>query len=325
MKALCRIVLSLLFVLTSGTGAAAGADFPSKPIRIVVPFAAGGTSDILARILAQSLGQVLKQAVVVENRPGAGGNIGSDFVAKSPADGYTLILASVGTHAINSSLFANMPYDPAKDFSAITLIATVPTVLVINPEVPARSVRELIELARKNPGKLTFASAGIGTTQQLAGEMLKEKAGIDIVHVPYKGGGPAVTDLLGGQVSLMFPNIPVAFNHIRSGKLRALAVASAERSPALPDVPTMSEATGYPKFQVSTWFGVLGAAGTPANIVNQLNRAIHIALQPADVREKLAQQGAELLTSTPEEFAAYIREELAKWAAVVKRAGIKPE
>lgn len=325
MKAICRIVLSLLFVLTSGTGAAAGADFPSKPIRIVVPFAAGGTSDILARILAQSLGQVLKQAVVVENRPGAGGNIGSDFVAKSPADGYTLILASVGTHAINSSLFANMPYDPAKDFSAITLIATVPTVLVINPQVPARSVRELIELARKNSGKLTFASAGIGTTQQLAGEMLKEKAGIDIVHVPYKGGGPAVTDLLGGQVSLMFPNIPVAFNHIRSGKLRALAVASAKRSPALPDVPTMSEATGYPKFEVSTWFGVLGAAGTPASIVSQLNQAIHIALQPTEVREKLAQQGAELLTSTPEEFAGYIREELAKWAAVVKRAGIKPE
>lgn len=325
MRTLACMAFYLLFAVAPGAAVAADSAFPTKPIRLIVPFSAGGTSDILARILGQSLGDVLKQPVVVESRPGAGGNIGSEAVARSPADGYTLILASVGTHAINSSLFAKMPYHPLKDFSPVTLIATVPTVLVINHQVPARSVRELIGLAKKNPGKLTFASAGIGTTQQLAGVMFKEQAGIDVLHVPYKGGAPAVTDLVGGQVTMMFPNIPVAFNHIRSGKLRALAVLSAKRSPALPDVPTMTEATGYPKFEVSTWFGILGAAGTPAHIVSKLNQAIHAALQPAEVRAKLAQQGAEPLTSTAEEFAAFIREEMTRWAAVVKQAGIKPE
>jgi tripartite-type tricarboxylate transporter receptor subunit TctC len=299
--------------------------FPTKPIHLIVPFVAGGTSDILARIIGQGLTEELGQPVIVENKPGAGGNIGSDYVAKAPADGYTLILASVGTHAINSSLYAKMPYDPVKDFTPVALFATVPTVLVVNPKIPVDSVRDLITLARKRPGELNFASAGVGTTQQLAGEMLRERAGVNVVHVPYKGGAQAVTDLLGGQVTFMFPNIPVAYAHIKAGKLKALAVASNKRSPALPDVPTMAEAAGLEGFDVSTWFGVLGPAGMPASATNTLNRAITKQVMKAEIRSKFELQGAEPLTSTPDQFGAYIRDEVGKWARVVKTAGIKLE
>jgi tripartite-type tricarboxylate transporter receptor subunit TctC len=314
----------LVLVLSAGLAAPAVAEpaFPAKPIRLIVPFVAGGTSDILARIMSEALQKELGESVIVDNKPGAGGNIGADFVAKSPPDGYTLILASVGTHAINPSLYRAMPYDPVKDFTPISLIATVPTVLVVGPSVKADSVRELIALAKAHPGQLNYGSAGIGTTQQLAGEMLKQRTGVDVVHVPYKGGAQAVGDLLGGRVAFMFPNIPVVYGQIKAGKLRPLAVASPHRSPALPDVPTMAEAAGLKDFDVSTWFGILGAAGMPPATTATLNAAIKKVLARTDVRAQLEKQGAEPLTSTPEEFGTYIGQEIAKWAQVVKQAGI---
>ncbi len=325
MRAICRLV-QLGMIALAGVGAAVGqGTYPSKPIHLVVPFVAGGTSDILARIIGQGLTDELGQPVIIENKPGAGGNVGSDYVAKSAPDGYTLILASVGTHAINSSLYPNMPYDPVRDFTPVALFATVPTVLVVNPKVKATTVRELIALAKARPGELNYASAGVGTTQQLAGELLKEHAGIDVVHVPYKGGAQAVTDLLGGQVAFMFPNIPVAYSHIKSGTLRALAVASSKRSPALPDTPTMNEAAGFKDFDVSTWFGVLGPANMPAAVTSRLNAALSKIVVSADVKAKFELQGAEPLSGTPEQFGTYIRDEVAKWGRVVKKANIKLE
>lgn len=319
-----RALLCTLLLTGIVPPASAEAPYPSKPIRIVVPFVPGGTSDILARILAAGLGQQLKASVVVENKAGAGGNIGSDFVAKSPPDGYALILASVGTHAINSSLYRQMPYDPVRDFTPVALIATVPTVLVVGRSVKAHSLPDLIALARAKPGQLNYASAGIGTTQHLAGEMLKQRAGIDVVHVPYKGGAQAVADLVAGRATFMFPNIPVVYGQIEAGALRPLAVASRTRSSALPDVPTMAEA-GMKDFEVSTWFGILGPAGLPAAVTAKLNGAIAEVLAMSDVRANLKKQGAEPLISTPEQFGAYVRQEVAKWVKVVKQAGIEPQ
>ena len=316
---------ALLLALGVAVSAVADEPYPNKPIHLIVPFVAGGTSDILARILAKDLESELKQSVIVENKAGAGGNIGSDIVANSAPDGYTLILASVGTHAINSSLYRSMPYDPVKDFTPVSLIATVPTVLVVGPSVKVTSVGALIALAKAHPGQLNYASAGIGTTQQLAGEMLKQQTGIDVVHVPYKGGAQAVADLLAGRVTFMFPNIPVVYGQIKAGQLRPLAVASSKRSPALPDVPTMAEAAGMKDFDVSTWFGILGPAGMPANTTHTLNTAIRKVLSTSEMRAKLEKQGAEPLTSTPDEFGAYIKQEVVKWGKVVKQAGIELE
>ena len=316
---------ALLLALGVAVSAVADEPYPNKPIHLIVPFVAGGTSDILARILAKDLESELKQSIVVENKAGAGGNIGSDIVANSAPDGYTLILASVGTHAINSSLYRSMPYDPVKDFTPVSLIATVPTVLVVGPGVKVKSVGELIALAKAHPGQLNYASAGIGTTQQLAGEMLKQQTVIDVVHVPYKGGAQAVADLLAGRVTFMFPNIPVVYGQIKAGQLRPLAVASSKRSPALPDVPTMAEAAGMKDFDVSTWFGILGPAGMPANTTHTLNTAIRKVLSTSEMRAKLEKQGAEPLTSTPDEFGAYIKQEVVKWGKVVKQAGIELE
>ena len=325
MHAILRTIALLGIAALASVPVTAQDAFPNKPIHLIVPFVAGGTSDILARIIGQGLTDELGQPVIIDNKPGAGGNIGSDFVAKAPADGYTLVLASVGTHAINSSLYAKMPYDPVKDFTPVALFATVPTVLVVSPTIPVDSARDLIALARKNPGTLNFASAGVGTTQHLAGEMLRERTGINVVHVPYKGGAQAVSDLLGGQVTFMFPNIPVAYAHIKAGKLKALAIASNKRSPALPDVPTMAEAAGLEGFDVSTWFGVLGPAGMPASVTASLNRAITKLVMKPDVRSKFEVQGAEPLTGTPEQFGAFVRDEVGKWARLVKTAGIKLE
>ena len=316
---------ALLLALGVAVSAVADEPYPNKPIHLIVPFVAGGTSDILARILAKDLESELKQSVIVENKAGAGGNIGSDIVANSAPDGYTLILASVGTHAINSSLYRSMPYDPVKDFTPVSLIATVPTVLVVGPSVKVTSVGALIALAKAHPGQLNYASAGIGTTQQLAGAMLKQQTGIDVVHVPYKGGAQAVADLLAGRVTFMFPNIPVVYGQIKAGQLRPLAVASSKRSPALPDVPTMAEAAGMKDFDVSTWFGILGPAGMPANTTHTLNTAIRKVLSTSEMRAKLEKQGAEPLTSTPDEFGAYIKQEVVKWGKVVKQAGIELE
>jgi tripartite-type tricarboxylate transporter receptor subunit TctC len=296
--------------------------YPTKPIRIVVPFPPGGATDILARDVAQKLTEAWGQQVIVDNRPGAGGNIGSELVAKSAPDGYTLEMGTVGTHAINASLYAKMPYDHVKDFVPVILVAGVPNVLVVNPAVPVNSVAELIAYAKANPGKLNFASSGSGTSIHLSGELFKVMAGVQMTHIPYKGSAPALQDLLGGQVQLMFDNLPPSLPQIKAGKLRALAVTSATRAPALPDVPTLAEA-GLPGFEASSWFGLLAPAGTPPAIVIKLNAEVAKWLATPDAKERLAKQGANAVGGTPEDFEKHIAAETVKWAKVVKESGAK--
>ncbi len=310
------------FAAVAAPAVYAQATFPTKPIRIVVPFPAGGTTDILARAVAQKLTETGGQPVVVDNRPGAGGNIGAELVAKSPPDGYTLLMGTVGTHAINPSLYARMPYDHQKDFAPVILVAGVPNVLVINPAVPANSVQELIAYGKANPGKLNFASSGSGTSIHLAGELFKTMSGVQMTHVPYKGSAPALADLLGGQVQLMFDNLPSALPQIKGGKLKALAVTSAQRASALPDVPTIAEA-GLPGFEATSWFGLLAPAGTPKDVIAKLNGEVAKWLASPEAREKLASQGAIAAGKTPEDFTAHIVAETAKWQKVVKESGAK--
>src|SRR6187551_4065452 len=302
--------------------ALAQAAYPSQPIRIVVPFPTGGATDIMARAAAQRLTEAWKAQVVVDNRPGAGGNIGSELVAKAPNDGYTLEMGTVGTHAINASLYAKMPYDHVKDFVPVVLVAAVPNVLVVTPSLPVNSVQELIAYIKANPGKVNFASSGNGTSIHLSGELFKVLTGVQITHVPYKGSAPALTDLLGGQVQMMFDNLPPSLPQIKAGKLRALAVTSSTRAPALPDVPTVAEA-GLPGFEASSWFGVLAPAGTPPAIVAKLNAEIAKWLTTPEAKEKLANVGANIASGTPEDFARHIQAETAKWAKVVKESGAK--
>ena len=296
--------------------------YPAKPIRIVVPFPPGGATDILARAVAQKLTDAWGQAVVVDNRPGAGGNIGSEIVAKAAPDGYTLEMGTVGTHAINASLYAKMPYDHVKDFAPVILVAGVPNVLVVNPTLPVNSVQELIAYAKANPGKLNFASSGSGTSIHLAGELFKVMAGVQMTHIPYKGSAPALQDLIGGQVQLMFDNLPPSLPHIKAGKLRALAVTSATRSSALPDTPTIAE-SGLPGFEASSWFGVLAPAGTPPAIIARLNAEIGAWLASAEAKEKMLALGANIGGGSPEDFARHIAAETAKWQKVVKASGAK--
>ncbi len=296
--------------------------YPNHSIRLVVPFPAGGTTDILARDVAKKLTDTLGQSVVVDNRPGAGGNIGADLVAKAPPDGYTLLMGTVGTHAINPSLYAKMPYDHIKDFVPVVLVAGVPNVLVVNPSVPVNSVADLIKLAKSKPGAINFASSGSGTSIHLSGELFKTMTGVDMTHVPYKGSSPALTDLMGGQVQIMFDNLPSSLALIKSGKLRAVAVTSLKRAPALPDVPTVSE-SGVPGFEASSWFGILAPAGTPAPIVAKLNAEVNKWLQSPEGKEQLLAQGAEVAGGPPEQFVAHIRAETDKWAKVVKASGAK--
>ena len=317
-----RAVLAAVLVAAAGCAGAQG--YPSQPIKLIVPFTAGGTTDILARTIGQKLGESLRQPVIVDNRPGAGGNIGADLVAKAKPDGYTLVMGTIGTQSINASLYSKMPYDSAKDFAPITLVAIVPNVLVVNPTVPAKSVAELIALAKSKPGALNFASSSTGGSPHLSGEMFKQMAGVDIAHVPYKGSAPAITDLLGGQVQLMFDNLPSALPQVKAGKLRALAVTSARRSPAAPDLPTIAEA-GVPGYEVDSWFGILAPAGTPREIVNKLNAEIVKILQMPDVKERLSEQGAVPVGDTPEHFAEHIRKETVKWAKVVKASGARAD
>jgi tripartite-type tricarboxylate transporter receptor subunit TctC len=296
--------------------------YPTKPIRLVVPFPPGGATDILARDVAQKLTEAWGQSVIVDNRPGAGGNIGSELVAKSAPDGYTLEMGTVGTHAINASLYAKMPYDHVKDFVPVILVAGVPNVLVVTPSLPANSVAELIAYAKANPGKLNFASSGNGTSIHLSGELFKVMAGVQITHIPYKGSAPALQDLLAGQVQLMFDNLPPSLPQIKAGKLRALAVTSLARAPALPDVPTLAE-SGLPGFEASSWFGILAPAGTPAPIVAKINAEVAKWLSTPEAKEKLLKQGANPAGGTPEDFAKHIAAETAKWAKVVKDSGAK--
>ncbi len=301
-------------------GALAQAAYPSKPVTIVVPFAAGGTTDILARIIGQALTSELGQPVVVDNRAGAGGNIGGALAAKAPADGYTLFMGTVGTHAINASLYKKMPFDPVKDFAPLTRVANVPNLLVANPAQPYKSVKELIAYAKANPGKVNFGSSGNGSSIHLSGELFKSLAKVDMVHVPYKGSAPAVTDLLGNQIGIMFDNMPSAIQHVRSGKLVPIAVTTAKRSPELPNVPTIAEA-GVPGYEATSWFGMFAPAGTPAPVLAKLNTALVKVLNQAEVKKKINEQGAETTSETPEQFAAFIKAESVKWGKVVQESG----
>ena len=307
---------------TAGSALGQAPAYPAKPIRLVVPFPPGGATDILARDVAQKLTEAWGQSVVVDNRPGAGGNIGAELVAKAAPDGYTLLMGTVGTHAINASLYAKMPYDHIKDFAPVILVAGVPNVLVVNPALPVNSVAELIAYAKANPGKLNFASSGNGTSIHLSGELFKVMAGVQMTHVPYKGSAPAVQDLISGQVQLMFDNLPPSLPQIKAGKLRALAVTSTTRAPALPDVPTMAEA-GLPGFEASSWFGVLAPAGTPPAIVAKLNAEIAKWLATPEAKERLSKQGANAAGGSPEDFVKHIAAETTKWAKVVKDSGAK--
>lgn len=302
--------------------ATAQTSYPSKSIRIVVPFPAGGTTDILARAVAQRLTETMGQSVVVDNRAGAGGNIGADLVAKSAPDGYTLLMGTVGTHAINASLYAKMPYDHVRDFSPVILVAGVPNVLVINPTLPVNSVQELIAYGKANPGKLNFASSGNGTSIHLAAELFKTMTSVQMTHVPYKGSAPAVVDLVGGQVQLMFDNLPSALPQIKAGRLKALAVTSAQRSAALPDVPTVAE-TGLAGFEASSWFGLLAPAGTPKDVIAKLNGEVAKWLATPEAKDKLAAQGAIPAGLSPDDFTRHIASETVKWQKVVRDSGAK--
>jgi tripartite-type tricarboxylate transporter receptor subunit TctC len=300
--------------------AAHAAEYPTKATRLVVPYPPGGTTDIVARPIAKALQELLGQPVVIENKPGAGGNIGMDHVAKSTADGYTLALSAVSTLAIAESLYGKLPYDVLRDLAPITQVAAVPNILVVHPSVPAKSVSELIAYARANPGKLKFGSAGSGTTVHLSGELFKTLSGVDIQHIPYKGAAPAMVDLLGGRVDLMFDFLSSALSHIKAGKLRALGVTSGKRSPLLPEVPTIAQA-GVRGYEVHASFGVLAPAGTPRAVITKLHDAIVKALGSKEMKEALAAQGAEPIGDTPEQFAATLKKEVEKWAPIVKASG----
>ena len=295
--------------------------YPSRGITIIVPFTAAGTTDILARLVGQKLGEKFDKSVVVENRPGAGGNIGTALVAKSAPDGYTLVMATIGTHAINSSLYKNMPYDAVRDFTPLTRVAMVPNVLVVNKDAPYNTVQELIAYGKANPGKLTFGSSGNGTTLHLSGELFKLRTGVPITHIPYKGSTPAIADLLGGQISMVFDNMPSVIQHIKSGRLKALAVTSSTRNAQLPNVPTIEE-SGVPNYEVWSWFGLLAPAGTPDAVIDRLNREIVAIIRQPDVNARIVEMGSVPTPETSAEFGAFIRAETDKWARVVKEAGV---
>ena len=311
------------------TGAWAQSGWPNKPVKIVVPFAAGGTTDILARAMAPELSKAFGQQFIVDNRAGAGGNVGAEIVARAPADGYTLLMGTVGTHGINRALYPKLPYDPIKDFAPVTLVAGVPNVMEMNADkarqLGINNVQDFIKYAKANPGKLNMASSGNGTSIHLAGEMFKHMTGIFMTHVPYRGSGPALMDLVGGNMDVMFDNLPSSMQQIKGGKLKPLAVTSAKRSSALPDVPTVEEAGGpaLKGFEASSWFGLLAPAGTPADVVSRIQQESAKALASPAVREKLEAQGAIPGGNTPAEFAKMIADEHAKWAKVVKASGAK--
>ncbi|MGJ7579047.1 Bug family tripartite tricarboxylate transporter substrate binding protein [Variovorax sp. RHLX14] len=294
--------------------------WPTKPITIIVPFSAGGTTDIVARFAGQALSQELGQPVIIDNRPGAGGNIGAQAVARATADGYTLVMGTVGTHAINPSLYKKMPYDHIKDFAPISRVTAVPNVLVANPAQPYKTVKELIAYGKANPDKLTFASSGSGTSIHLAGELFKSMTGITMQHIPYKGSSPALTDLMAGQTNVMFDNLPSAIQFIKAGKLRPIAVTTIKRAPQFPDLPTIDEA-GVPGFDAASWFGLLAPANTPPAVIKRIDDALIKAMATTDLKKKIIEQGGEPIAETPDKFAAFIQTETVKWAKVVKESG----
>jgi tripartite-type tricarboxylate transporter receptor subunit TctC len=315
---------SLLLALVTAASVHAQEPYPSKPVRIIVPYAAGGVADLLPRIVGEKLTQKWGQPVIVDNKVGASGNIGMAEGARAAPDGYTLVLAPAGNLTVNPTLFPQLPFDTARDFTPVTLLAQSPNVLVVHPSVPAKSFRELIEYAKANPGKLNYASPGAGSGAHLAGELLNLEAGINAVHIPYKGIAPAVNDLLGGNVQMMFAGISTVLQHVKSGKLVALAIASPKRNPQLPEVPTVAE-SGLPGFDVTSWYGIVVRAGTPAAIVQKVRNDMAEALQSDDVRRKLAALGLESVGDTPREFDALIKAESRKWGDIVRKANIQPQ
>lgn len=320
-----RSLTAMLGVVLLALGAAALAQpYPNRPIRFVVPFAPGGSTDTLARTLGQKLTDALRQQVVVDNRSGANGNIGMEIVAHAAPDGYTIVLGYIANLGIGPSLYAKLPFDPVRDYAPITQIASSPNILAVHPSLPVKSFRELIAYAKTNPKKLNFASSGVGSIGHLTGELLNRSAGVYMVHVPYKGSGQAVIDLLGGQVQMMFSGMSSVMQHIKGGKLRALAVTGAQRSPAVPDVPTIAE-SGFPGFEATAWYGVLATAHTPKPVIDRLHAEIVRALALPEVKERLNNVGFELVGGTPDEFAAFIKSEIAKWNRVVRDAHISAE
>jgi tripartite-type tricarboxylate transporter receptor subunit TctC len=317
-------VFAVLACLITAPPAALAQSYPSRPIRIVVPFPPGGGTDIGTRIIAQKLQEAWGQPVVVENKPGAAGIVGTEYASKAAPDGYTLMMGNIGTHAINVSLYKKLPYDPIKDFAPISQVAGLPLFLVVHPSVPANSVKELIALAKAKPGQLNFSSSGAGGAPHVAGELFKNMAGVDIVHIPYKGGAPAVVDLLSGQVTMSFATVLESLPHVKAGKLRALAVTSARRSAAMPDIPTMSEA-GVPGYESISWLGLYAPAGTSKEIVNKISAEAVRIINLAEVKEKLLQQGAEPIGTTPEQLAATLQSDTAKYARIIRDSGYKAE
>jgi tripartite-type tricarboxylate transporter receptor subunit TctC len=318
--------VALAFAALTGTAqqALAQAAWPAKPIRIVIPFPPGGPTDIIGRAAARKLEEALGQAAVIENRGGAGGTIGAEFVAKSPADGYTLLVGSLSTHGISQSLYPKLGYDVLKDFSHITLLALVDNFLVVHPSVPAKTLKDLIALAKKNPGRLNFGSVGSGGASHLMAEMINTMAGIKTVHVPYKGAAPATAALLGGEVDFLLSGIPALLPHVKAGRVRALATTLEKRSRLAPDVPTMVE-SGLPGYVVSTWYVLSAPAGTPRDIVTRANAVVVSGLKSADTVESFNRMGAEAMGTTPEQTVEFLRSELAKWARVVKESGARPD
>ena len=316
---LARIAAALLAALLAG--GAAAQSYPAKPVRLMVPFPPGGSTDIIARIVAQKLSTQLGQAVVVDNRGGAGGTIGTAVVAKAAPDGYTLVVGTTSTHVVAPSVYAKLEYDPVKDFAPVGLMAVTPYLLVVNPAVQAKNVKELVELMRAQPGRLNYASAGVGSTTHLAMEMLKTASATYALHIPYNGNGPAGAAVIAGQVEILFGSLPAVLPHAKSGRVRALAVGTLKRSPSLPEVPTVAE-SGYPGFDASLWLGIMAPAGTPAAVIARLNKEVTAAVSAPETRDLLDKNGAEVLTSTPEEMAAMVRDGVAKYAKIVKAAGL---
>ena len=316
------LMLGAAMALAAGTAGAQS--FPSKPVRMVVTFPTGGAPDILARTISEKVNPAWGQTMIVDNKPGAGGNIGAEFVARAPADGHTLVMGTVGTHSINGSLYAKMPYDMVKDFAPVTLIASTPNLLVVNNDVPAKNLAELIALAKAKPGQLTFGSPGIGTSVHVSGELFNSLAGVRTTHVPYKGRQMAIPDLLGGSITMMFDNMPSALPVVKEGKLRAIGVTSSKRSQSAPEIPTIAE-QGLPGFEATSWFAVFAPAGTPRPVIDQLHAEMVRIFNLPDVQQKLRTLGLDPILGGPDELAKVQQSEIAKWAKVVKDSGAKAE
>jgi tripartite-type tricarboxylate transporter receptor subunit TctC len=318
----CMIAVAIGVMGQTGNGHAQ--QYPTKPIRIVVPFPPGGFSDVFSRVLGAEMSKSWAQQVVVDNRPGAGGNIGSDIVAKAAPDGYTLVMGTIGTHAINATLFSKMPYDPIRDFAPVAFVVEAEGLLVVHPSLPVKTAKELIALARSKPGELTYASAGAGTTSHLAGELFKTLAKVDITHVPYKGNVPAITDLLSGQTSMLFATLPTVLPQVQAKRLRGIAVLGGRRSTAVPDTPTLAE-SGLRGFEVNNWSGILAPAGTPSAVISKLNTEIVRIMQLPEVQARLPKEGLRFVSMTPQQFSDFVRSEKDKWAPIVKATGAKAD